>query len=161
MKLIYFINRTGLASTRARQLWWPILVKTGYKQSVENIPDISGLARKRYTWAMKSLTGSDEAPDVNLDWDEAPQQEIAEQVMQLLNRQYHMPEPGLVVPFVNFASSILTNKAICFSFCCDFMDRPVSGIFSTVIFDKLTWILSVFSSMRRGGLFPLSLSVID
>ena len=116
--------RTGLQSAQARQLWWPILVKTGYKQSVMQVPDISGLARKRYTWAMKSLNGTDEDIDVNLEWGEVPPHQIADGVMQLLIRQYHMAEPGLLIPFVNFVSTVLTNRAICFSFCCDFMDRP-------------------------------------
>jgi hypothetical protein len=98
------LHRTGLESQRARQLWWPILgiweyvvfcyvlfinstVKTGYKQSVEQVPDISGLAKKRFTWAQQSQLGSDDIGEINMEWDELPSEQIAQEVMTLLIRQ--------------------------------------------------------------------------
>lgn len=62
-------------------------MKTGYKQSVEQVPDITGLARKRYSWALQSLLGGDDVGEINLNWDELPPEQIAEDVMALLIRQ--------------------------------------------------------------------------
>mmetsp|Transcript_16787 Transcript_16787/g.25232 ORF Transcript_16787/g.25232 Transcript_16787/m.25232 type:complete len:518 (+) Transcript_16787:161-1714(+) len=116
--------RTGLPCNEARQLWWPILVKTGYHQSVDQVPDIPGLARKRWTWALQSLHGNDDPVDVNLEWNEMEEGEVAKEVMQMLIRQYHMPEPGLVASLVRTLSAVLSNRAILFSTCCDIMGRP-------------------------------------
>lgn len=115
--------RTGLNGVEARRYWWPILVKVKYKQNVTNPPDVSASAVKRYTWAIQSLTGNDDPVDVNLEYSE-DSDEVTAEVLQLLTRQYHVPEPGTLEPFVHHISRVICNKAICFSLCCDFMDRP-------------------------------------
>lgn len=117
--------RTGLHSTEARRYWWPILVKVKYKQNVTNPPDVNSTATKRYTWAIQSINGNKDPVDVNLEYrDESAAEEICMEVLQLLVRQYHMPEPGTLEPFVRHVSRVITNNAICFSLCCDFLDRP-------------------------------------
>lgn len=98
-------------------------MKVKYKQNVTNPPDVNSSAAKRYTWAIQSLNGNKDPVDVNLEYSE-DSEEVAVAVLQLLIRQYHVPEPGTLEPFVRHISRVITNKAICFSFCCDFMDRP-------------------------------------
>lgn len=98
-------------------------VKVKYKQDVMQAPDVNSSATKRYTWAMQSLNGNKDPVDVNLEYSE-DSDAVANEVLQLLTRQYHVPEPGTIEPFVRHISRVITNKAICFSLCCDFMDRP-------------------------------------
>ena len=82
-------------------------------------------ATKRYTWAIQSLRGDKDPVDVNLEYaDESAAEDISTEVLQLLIRQYHIPEPGTLEPFVRHVSRLITNVPICFSLCCDFMDRP-------------------------------------
>jgi hypothetical protein len=99
------------------------IVKVKYKQNVTHAPDVNSSAVKRYTWAMQSLNGNKDPVDVNLEYCE-DSVEVGSEVLQLLIRQYHIPEPGTLEPFVTHVSRVINNKALCFSLCCDFMDRP-------------------------------------
>lgn len=61
--------------------------------------------------------------NINLEFDEEPQT-VVSNILPLLIQQFDVKEPAILVPLVRILSTILTNSAICYSTCCDILERP-------------------------------------
>ena len=119
------LREFGLPSGVLRKVWWPVLVRVASKQSLETFPDIATYAKKKYTWGLclgASITKDPIGP-IFLSWDEAPAESVAYNTIRLLVQCYDMEDPGLIQPLVMCLARTITNSAICFTICCDLIDR--------------------------------------
>ena len=120
--------RGGILQSEAdRRKWWPIIVRVTNKDDITKLPDITELSRRRYTWAIQAGMPEGEAKEdivVNLNWNEDTSGALAEKVLRQLIQQYHMQEPGLIYPFLNILTRVVSNTAMAYSMMCDFLDRP-------------------------------------
>lgn len=137
------------------------LVKIGHHEDATDTIDIQEQAKRRFIWIHNSLSGNDKKKQedmvVNMEMNESPKS-VTAKIVPLLMQQFDVKEPALLLPLVRLLSTVLTNSAICFSTCCDILERP--GWFSAP--DAMTYRskLVVFRELVRMSVPKLSL-VLD
>jgi hypothetical protein len=98
-------------------------VKLGHREDHLESIDVREQAKRRFTWIKQSISGKKNEIVVNLEMNEDPKA-VTVQIVPLLMQQFDVKEPALLVPLVRLLSTVLTNSALCFSTCCDILERP-------------------------------------
>jgi hypothetical protein len=98
-------------------------VKLGHREDCGEPIDVREQAKRRFTWIQQSISGKKDEIAVNLEMNEDPKA-VTARIIPLLMQQFDVKEPALLVPLVRILSTVLTNSAICFSTCCDILERP-------------------------------------
>lgn len=112
----------GLSNDSQRRLWWPSYFTILNEQVLNQYPDYSRLALRKYRWATHH--GQDENLPIDLSWGEDNPQHITYCVIKLLMQHYDIQDPGLIHPLVQILSKVLTNKAICYFVVTEIIERP-------------------------------------
>ena len=107
------VLRAGL-SHQARQQWWPSLPRIPDGDGINSFQNIQELATNRLKWADSTREFDNKGSTL--------EQKVA-YVVQLLNNQYHMSDPDLLMPLIQFVTKELIDIAAAFSTLCDVCDR--------------------------------------
>ena len=111
-----------------------MIVKIGHKEGFQESLDIREQAKRRYTWIKQQTTPATltsttptstttTTTQINLEFNE-DSHTILINILPLLMQQFDVKEPGILIPLIKILSSILSNSAICYSVCCDILERP-------------------------------------
>eukprot|EP01036_Dinobryon_divergens_P038318 gene38318-50294_t len=110
--------RQGL-SQDARLYWWPCLPKIIKGENIVSYPNVQQMAEKRYNFINKmSMTELNEVGPDDL-------RPAADKILHHLMEQFPMDEPALIKPLVLLILTVVSKKDICFSICCDILEKPI------------------------------------